>query len=262
MMRLIVLSLLLLNGVYLAWGQSWLLPYGWGPLTQREPQRLAQQVQPQTLVLVERGDVGIRASAPASAASASAPVASAATPASAALASASAASAASTASTASDAPVALCLQSVPLEATLADALRTALQRALTSTAWTLEALPAPQRWIIYMGKFQSDADVLRKRTQLAHLGLKFYPLGDAALSPGLSLGGYPAQEQANAALDALKQRGVRTARVIDATPATTATVAYRLQAQGSQAVLQKLQAELKTLLPNKPLQPCAATTAP
>ena len=255
MMRLIVLSLLLLNGVYLAWGQSWLLPYGWGPLTQREPQRLAQQVQPQALVLVERGDVSIRASAPASAASASAPVASAATPASAALASASAASAAS------DAPVALCLQSVPLEATLADALRTALQRALASTAWTLEALPAPQRWIIYMGKFQSDADVLRKRTQLAHLGLKFYPLGDAALSPGLSLGVYPAQEQASAALDALKQRGVRTARVIDATPATTATVAYRLQAQGSQAVLQKLQAELKTLLPNKPLQPCAATTA-
>ena len=40
MLRGLVLLLMLLNVGYLAWGQGWLLPYGFGPATQREPQRL------------------------------------------------------------------------------------------------------------------------------------------------------------------------------------------------------------------------------
>jgi hypothetical protein len=45
MLRLLVLALLLANGVYFAWGNSLLLPYGFGPTQQGEPQRLSQQIQ-------------------------------------------------------------------------------------------------------------------------------------------------------------------------------------------------------------------------
>ena len=44
--RTLALLLLLLNGLYCAWGEGWLLPYGFGPAPQREPQRLAQQIRP------------------------------------------------------------------------------------------------------------------------------------------------------------------------------------------------------------------------
>lgn len=49
MLRLILLLLMLLNLGYFAWGQGYLLPYGWGPAQQREPQRLAQQVHPEAI---------------------------------------------------------------------------------------------------------------------------------------------------------------------------------------------------------------------
>ncbi len=52
MLRVMVLALALLNLVYLAWGQGWLLPYGMGPVSQREPQRLAMQIRPQAIELL------------------------------------------------------------------------------------------------------------------------------------------------------------------------------------------------------------------
>lgn len=52
MARTFVWLLLLLNVLYWSWAQGWLLPYGFGPLSQREPQRLAQQILPQAITLV------------------------------------------------------------------------------------------------------------------------------------------------------------------------------------------------------------------
>ena len=42
MLRSLALTLVLLNGVYFAWSQGLLLAYGFGPVAQSEPQRLAQ----------------------------------------------------------------------------------------------------------------------------------------------------------------------------------------------------------------------------
>ena len=50
MLRFIVLTLLLLNGVYLAWSQGLLLGLGLAPAQQSEPQRALQQIKPQALV--------------------------------------------------------------------------------------------------------------------------------------------------------------------------------------------------------------------
>ena len=49
MLRLTVLLLLLANGGYFAWSQGLLLPWGYGPLQQSEPQRLRQQIRPEAL---------------------------------------------------------------------------------------------------------------------------------------------------------------------------------------------------------------------
>jgi len=218
MLRLLVLTLLLLNGMVFAWYQGWLLPYGWGPATQREPQRMAQQIRPEALKLVKEADV------------------------------------------AAPPPVAVCLQTVALDAAEAEALRSVLQNALPGDAWTMDALTTPSQWLVYMGKFANAADVTKKRAQLAGLGLKFYPLGNAAFEPGLSLGSHPSKEQAEAALEALKLRGVRTARVLEDAPAA---IGYRLRLQAGADRLQKPLAELNAVLAGKPLMACpVAAPAP
>jgi hypothetical protein len=56
MARTLVWLLLLLNALYWSWAQGWLLPYGFGPLSQREPQRLAQQIQPEAITLVSQAE--------------------------------------------------------------------------------------------------------------------------------------------------------------------------------------------------------------
>lgn len=50
--RTLALVLLLLNALYWAWGEGWLLPYGFGPAQQREPQRLAQQIRPEAITVL------------------------------------------------------------------------------------------------------------------------------------------------------------------------------------------------------------------
>jgi len=218
MLRLFVLVLIFLNSVYFAWGQGWLLPYGWGPAMQREPQRLAQQVRPEALTLRQAGE-------PAQATT-----------------------------VVSSAPASVCLQSAELDGAQAAELRNALQAALPIDTWAMEALGASPRWLIYMGKYANAVDVAKKRAQLVGLGLKLYPLGNPALAPGLSLGNFATQEQADAALQAFKQRGVRTARVLEDAPASAA---YRLQLRGRSEDLQKPLADIAAILPGKPLVPCA-----
>lgn len=52
MARTLVWLLLLLNALYWSWAQGWLLPYGFGPAQQREPQRLTQQIRPESVTLL------------------------------------------------------------------------------------------------------------------------------------------------------------------------------------------------------------------
>ena len=100
----------------------------------------------------------------------------------------------------------------------------------------------------------ANADALAKKSaELAALKLKFQPLNDPALRPGLSLGGYETQAAANAALADLVQRGVRTARVLPER-AEVRGVMLRLPA-ADEALRRKLDA-LKPVLADKALTPC------
>ena len=92
-------------------------------------------------------------------------------------------------------------------------LRTALA-SLPASAWSFESTTIPAHWIVYMGRYADNEAAEKKKGELRYLAIQFQPLTNPQLAPGLSLGGYDTQEAAQAALQALSQRGVRTARVV------------------------------------------------
>jgi hypothetical protein len=225
MLRLVVLVLLLLNGLYFGWAQGWFLSSGSGPVVQREPHRLTQQVRPEA-VKVTTGLAPSQDDAPSAGPSVN---------------------------------DALCLQSPPLEAAQATALRKVLQASMAEGSWQLDSLMLSERWIIYMGKYANAAELAKKRTQLASLRLSFQPLDSPALTPGLSLGAYASQAEASAALDALLLRGVRTARVLQELPARQG---FRLRLPVVDEALGKLLPPVRGALAGKPLEACSASKSP
>ena len=175
MLRFLVLSLLLINGLYFAWRAD-IFP-GLHPDQQTEPQRLQRQIRPEALRLITGQELRRREST---------------------------ASGESTA----------CLQAGPFDEVQSTSLRSALAAVLPPTSWTLSNVTDPVRWIVYMGTYANPEALEKKRSELASLNLRFEPLTDPALQWGLSLGGFETQAAANAALISLSQRGVRTARVL------------------------------------------------
>ena len=179
MLRLFALVMLLANAGYFAWSQGHLRALGWGPVEQREPERLAQQMGADKLRLEGQ---------PATAA---AP-----TP------------------TAPPEPT-TCHWVAGLSPAQASELTTALEAAgLDNSRWTLDESVLPERWIVYVGKFPS-ADLLnRKKTELRSLRVEFRDVNAPALQPGLALGTYSTEAAAQTALQELGRAGVRSASVV------------------------------------------------
>lgn len=216
MLRLIVLLLLLANAGFFAWAHGVLLPLGFGPVQQAEPQRLSQQLRPEALRLLDAPElqqVELAAAAPS-------------TP-------------------------PQCLASPVLDDATVTALRPLLA-AWPATAWTLEPAVEPARWIVYMGRFD-EALLGRKRSELRQLGVSFEPVAAGELAPGLTLGSHATEEAAARQLESLAQRGVRTARVVReraelqgrrlTLPAVTDALRPRLE-------------DLRPVLNGRPLRPC------
>ena len=67
-----------------------------------------------------------------------------------------------------------------------------------------------------MGKYNSVDAVTKKKGELRQLGVAFDALNNASLEPGLSLGIFTSQSEADAELVRIARRGVRTAKVIQA----------------------------------------------
>lgn len=217
MLRLIVLLLLLANGAYFAWAHGYLLAWGYGPPQQAEPQRLAQQVRPEALRVL-KADEARRAEA-AAAATPKPPE---------------------------------CLQAGLLEESQTSQLTSALE-GWPAGSWSLETGTEPGRWIVYMGKYANVDFVNRKKAELRQLGISFEPLANPALEPGLSLGGFATEAEAHRQLDALAQRGVRTARVTQERPDVKGV---RLVLPAVDDTLRPRLDELRPILGSKPLRPC------
>lgn len=179
MLRFLVLLLVLANGSYFAWSQGLLRAYGFAPAATNEPQRMAQQVQPESLHMMTPDEVKQLEAAPQA-----------------------------------NAKAGECLQAGLFNEADGAALRSKLEATLPAGSWTLDAVIEPARWIVYMGKYPSPEALAKKRAELASKNVRFESLGNPALEPGISLGGYETQAAADIAMDVLARRGVRTARVV------------------------------------------------
>jgi hypothetical protein len=221
MLRLLVLALLLANAGYFAWTHGLLADYGFAPAAQAEPQRLAQQIRPEAMRLLTTADARQLENATPTPSAAQ--------------------------------PAAECLQAGLFTPEQSTALRTGLESSLPIGSWTLESSVEPGRWIVYMGKYNSEDALAKKRVELRGLGVSFEALVNPALGPGLSLGHYSSQAEAERELAKAATRGVRTAKVVQERPEARGLL-LRLPAADA-SLKAKLEA-LKLQLAGKPLQAC------
>ncbi len=197
MLRLIVILLLLANAAYYAWSHGHLAIVGLAPVPQTEPARVAAQIKPEALRVLNNNEAR-RIESTATAALTPAPGA---TP---------------TAETppAADAKPIECLQSAVLTERAVTAVRNAATQSLPSGSWAIEQVDEPGRWIVYMGKYNDPEVLAKKKSELRQLGVATEPLQSSKLEPGISLGGFSSQALANAEFDSLGKRGVRSAKVV------------------------------------------------
>lgn len=205
MLRLAVIVLLLANAGYFAWSQGHLRPWGWAPQEQAEPQRMNQQIRPETLQILK-----VNASKTSSSAPVPAPA-----PATAAAPTASTTGTDTPASAAATDP-AECLQAGVFDERQAEALRTAAA-TLPQGSWALEPTPIAGRWMVYMGRFEDQETLDRKRAELRARKVDHDRAG-GTLELGLSLGRFTTKDAAERELANLGTKGVRTARVVQERP--------------------------------------------
>lgn len=238
MLRLAVIVLLLANAGYYAWSQGLLKDWGFAPEEQAEPQRMNQQIRPETLQILR---VNPSRNAP--------PTSSQAAPAGAAAASSSASSSPSSPS-APDAGE--CLQAGVFDERQAEALRATLA-PLPQGSWQLDPTPIPGRWMVYMGRFDDLETMDRKRAELRARKVDHDRAG-GTLEYGLSLGRFSSKEAAERELTNLANKGVRTARVLQERPDATG---FTLRLPAVTDALRPQLEPLRTAMAGKTLRACS-----
>ena len=227
MLRLTVLLLLLANGLYFAWSQGLLQAYGLAPVQQSEPQRLSQQIDPERIRLLSADELKRQDTQNASA---------------------------GTAPRSSE-----CLQAGLFDDAQVAALRPALA-ALPPDSWLFEAGVEPARWIVYMGKYPDTESMNNKLAELRGLNIRFEPLGNPALMPGLSLGAFATEGEARTALEQFAQRGARTARVVQERAEVRGQ--WLRFPQADAALRQRLEGAKASLLAGRTPRACAKPANP
>lgn len=209
MLRLAVIVLLLANAGYYAWSQGLLKDWGYAPEEQAEPQRMNQQIRPETLQIlrVNPSKTSSSSSSPPSlpSLSSSSPPPSPSSP-----------GTATASADAAPADTAECLQAGVFDERQAEVLRTAAA-SLPAGSWLLEPTPIPGRWMVYMGRFEDLETLDRKRAELRARKVDHDRAG-GTLEFGLSLGRFSSKDAAERELANLGNKGVRTARVIQERP--------------------------------------------
>lgn len=185
MLRLLVLLLVFANAGYYAYSHGLLAAYGFAPATQTEPQRMTQQIKPEALRILNPQEAAQLETATQPAAQ-----------------------------TIASASPTECLQVGLFNEEQTMVLREKLVSSLPQNSWVIESALVPARWLVYMGKYNSDDSVVKKKAELRALGVSFEALNNATLEPGLSLGHFKTQPEALAELDRIAKKGVKTAKVI------------------------------------------------
>jgi len=179
MLRLLVLLLLLANLGYLAWSQGLLTALGPGPARQSEPERLKDQTSARLMRTLSPDEAkGLEAALAAQAARKE------------------------------------CLLAGPLNQTESDQLEQRLRPLLPAGAYSMTTTVEAAQWVVYMGPYANADLVAKKQAELKGMGLKSEASKNDSLSLGLVLASAPTQQEAQAKLQALAARGVRTAKVV------------------------------------------------
>ncbi|RYX93023.1 MAG: SPOR domain-containing protein [Comamonadaceae bacterium] len=231
MLRFVALLLVLANAGYYAWNEGLLAGAGgagFAPPVQAEPQRLTQQIHPEAMKLLTPEDA--RQVESGSATSGSSPRIG-----------------------GRETAPGECLQAGLFTDDQANALRNRLSAGFANHSWSLDSVVEPARWIIYMGRYANDDAVVKKRAELRQRGVSFEPLNNPGLEPGLSLGAFTAQSEAETALARIAMQGVRTARVLQERQEIRG---QRLRLPSVDAALRTQLDGLKPQLAGKALQAC------
>lgn len=239
MLRLIVVLLALANVAFFAWHEGWLdaMAPG-GAHTVNGKAHVAQQVRPERLIVL-----GAQTAA-ASAVSQPAVAQTARSQAGTASSDTQASANASAASVAGLPAEGRCIEAGPFTP---DENRTAVQqlgKVLAKGTWSTQAVSVPGLWLVYMGPYPDAEQLQRKLLELRRLkNLSFEEVRSPSnLALGVSLGRFADERQANAALETMRLRGVRTARVVNARPSMELLVQRVPQAsQADQTKLNALQ---------------------
>ena len=244
MLKAVVLALVLANAAFFAWTQGGLDGLvGVRSIGDREPERLARQVRPESIRIAAPQAASATPAAPVTAITPAAPVTLA----------------------ASAAPVAtlLCLEAGPFAAASINAAENALRAAMPaagSASWSSIKTEVPGAWIIYMGRYLNPELLARKQDELMRRKVAFEPVsGAAALEPGLSLGRFESRSAATQSLEQLALLGIHTAKVVELVAPTST---HRLRIERADAALAERLAAVKAgALVGKPFVPCAAVAA-
>ena len=218
MLRLLVLALLLINGIYFGWSHNLLRPYGFAPEQQGEPQRVTQQIKPEALKILSTQELS-RVESQLQA----------------------------------DLAPKECLLAGPLDDGQVSAARRVLEPGWPANSWQMLPVQIAQRWIVYMGKYPNEDALAKKRAELVAMKLEPLPLQNPALEIGFSLGGFPTQAEATAELARLSLRGIRTAKVMQELQGGNAT---QLKLSAVTEALKARLIELKPALGNLPFKTC------
>ena len=221
MLRLLILILLLANGGYYAWSQGHLREWGFAPVQEGEPQRMGQQLRPDTLQILRARPTNPAPPVPVSEATPPAGT------------------------------TAECLQAGVLDERQSEAVRTAAA-ALPQGSWVLESTPTPARWMVYMGRFEDQETLDKKRAELRARKVDFDRPG-GTLEIGLSLGRFTTEDAAKRELASLGEKGVRTARVIQE---RTETPGFTLRLPAVTDALRPQLDVLRSALSGKTLRAC------
>jgi cell division protein FtsN len=253
MLKWVIWLLVLANAGYFAWSQGYLASMGYAPPQVREPERLDAQIKPEAQRLLNAPRDTVPESPPASAPAApreieppalAQPAETEARP--------PAPAAAPPVIEAAEAARA-CWQAGAFTESQADGLRAALTlTGLPASSWQLIESRSGGRWIVYMGRYDNEEQLERKKAELRELKVAFREVS-GGLSPGLALGTYSSDASAQQALQNVARAGVRTARVAQE---RAESLNFTLRLPSVTPAQRRAVAALGAPLAGKSLQPC------
>lgn len=249
MLRTLVVILMLANLAFFGWTQGWLTEVlGLSPDGDREPQRLAMQVDATALRVLAPSPVvagSAVAAAPPTPAAAPIPAPEASEPPAPAPTGSSGPDTSATAAAAAPPPV--CLEAGPFNPAEWRVAENALRNTLGEGPWQLTTREKPGNWMVYVGPYKSRVIMDKRADQLRQMEIAFEEarnLPDEYM-PGFVFGRYGVEADARALQTRLTARKIKYVRVVPLVkPVTTHTVRIPKATTDVQTRLQALRPKL------------------